>query len=142
MAKADIMMEGREQGIRTAMRVIDQECGRDNPAYRALEKELRFRRKSGVQSTMTMREVERAAETIKEYSVQSTLAMSMVILWDMFGFGKKRLQRFRDEFDIHAFALIKGEISWIDIFDSLQAAAEIELLLPEELRRMRERDAG
>lgn len=133
MSKADVLALGREQGINTALRVIEQACGKDNDAYRALERELRFRRGSGVNTNMTKPELEKASSKIKEYTVQSMLAMALLILWEQYGLEYEQLSRFKEEFDLHAKALVNNEIDWLDILDSLKATTGIELIMPEEL---------
>lgn len=139
MSKADLLAEGRDQGLRTAMRILAEEEGTGTAGYRAIERELRFRRGSGVNVTLTKNELDRASEKIKEYTIQSVTAMAMVVLWGEYGWGRKRLTRFLQSFQIHTEALQKGEIDWLDILDSLEATTGIRLMMPEELRQMRKK---
>ena len=136
MSKADLLAEGRDQGLRTAMRILAEVEGTGTAAYKAIERELRFRRGSGVNVTLTKNELDKA-ERIKEYTIQSVTAMTMIVLWGEYGWGKKRLTRFLQDFQIHTDALRKGEIDWLDILDSLEATTGIRLMLPDELRQMR-----
>ena len=81
--------------------------------------------------------MEKVSVTIKEYTVQTVLAMCMIVLWEQYGFGQKRLTRFMQEFLVHSLALAGGEIDWIDILDCLHAETGIELQMDDELKRMR-----
>ena len=139
MSKADMLAEGRDQGLRTAMRILAEAEGTETAGYRAIEREMRFRRGSGVNVTLTKNGLDRASERIKEYTIQSVTAMAMVVLWGEYGWGKKRLTRFLQNFQIHTDALQKGDIDWLDILDSLESTTGIRLMLPEELRQMRKK---
>lgn len=136
MSKRDREFEWRMEGLDMAYRIACQTEGKDSPTARAIANELRFRIKSGVSLRVTKKELEKASTDIKMFTIQTVLAMSMIVLWDEFHFGaRKRLRQFKEEFDRYATALVNDEISWLDILDSLEATTGIQLVLPEELKK-------
>lgn len=139
MSKADVLAEGRSQGLEVALKVIEQSEGTDCLAYKALAKEIRFRKSSRTNTTMTQKELSKAAVTIKEYTIQSVIAMSMIILYGQYGCGRVRLKRFLDEFETYTKEMMEDRIDWLTIHDSLKAETGIELVLPEELLESRVR---
>ena len=136
MSKADDMIRWRDEGLALAIRIAEREEKEGGNVLQALRKELRFRRASGVNSNMTYKELEKASGTIKEFTIQTVLAMCMIVLWEQYGFGQKRLTRFMQEFLVHSLALAGGEIDWIDILDCLHAETGIELQMNDELKRL------
>lgn len=134
MSRADKEGEARLQGLALAYKVVCDEEGKDSKAAIALEREIKFRRRSGVKVLYTRKEIAKASEEIKQLTIHTVLAMVMLILWEQFGFGWKRLKRLKDEFDLHADALVKDEITWDDVLDSLKECTGIEVVLPDEVK--------
>lgn len=123
------------QGLEMAYRIACREDGENSRTAHALAKEMRFRRRCGVAPVRTMKELSKDSDGIKRITIQTVLAMSMLILWEQFGFGHKRLLRFKEEFDTHADALVLNQIDWLDVLEGLNAEAGIDLVLPKELLR-------
>lgn len=134
MSKADKEFEWRMQGMDMAYRIACQEEGENSKTAQAIKREIRFRTRSGVNVLATRKDLAKATEAIKQVTIQTVIAMSMLIMWEQYGFGQKRLKRFKDEFDLHADALVKDEITWDDVLDALKACTGVELVLPDEVK--------
>jgi hypothetical protein len=95
MAKKDLYMEGRNCGMEYALRLVKQ------GGVEALEKEVNSRGlKSVVMSTNIPNSiVHEFEERTKINCIHSIQLFGLVALRNRFGFGRIRLQRFRDEFE-------------------------------------------
>ena len=134
MSRIDRENEARLQGLGLAYRIACETEGKDSPTAIAIEREVKFRKRTGVKVMYTRKELAKASGAIKQLTIQTVVAMAMLIMWEQFGFGKTRLKRFKDEFDLHADALVKDEITWDDVLDALRACTGIDLVLPDEVR--------
>ena len=133
MSKRDIEAEARLQGLDMAYRIACREEGENSPTAKAILKEIRFRRKSGVVVPIIKKELAKASTDIKNFTIQTIFAMSMLILWETFGWGKVRLTRFKQAFDEYSDLLINDDIDWLDVMDALKVGAKVEVVLPTEL---------
>ena len=133
MSKRDIEAEARLQGLDMAYRIACSEEGENSQTAKAILKEIRFRRKSGVVVPIIKKELAKASTDIKNFTIQTIFAMSMLILWETFGWGKVRLTRFKQAFDEYSDLLINDDIDWLDVMDALKVGAKVEVVLPTEL---------
>lgn len=91
MSKKDYII-GRMDGLKLALRIADRD-GIDG-----IRKEIAYRNNGGINTRLSMRELDEASQTIKENCVDTILIMSMYALRDEYGYGKNRMQRFYDRF--------------------------------------------
>ena len=133
MSKRDIEAEARLQGLDMAYRIACNEEGVNSRTAKAVLKEIRFRRRSGVVVPIIKKELAKASTDIKNFTIQTIFAMSMLILWETFGWGKVRLARFKQAFDEYSDLLINDDIDWLDVMDALKVGAGVEVVLPTEL---------
>lgn len=91
MSKKDYIT-GRMDGLKLALRIADRD-GVDG-----IRKEIVYRNNGGINTRLSMRELDEASQTIKENCVDTILIMSMYSLRDEYGYGKDRMQRFYDRF--------------------------------------------
>ena len=91
MSKKDYIT-GRMDGLKLALRIADRD-GIDG-----IRKEIAYRNNGGINTRLSMRELDEASQTIKETCVDTIMTMAMWALRDEFGFGKDRMQRFYDRF--------------------------------------------
>lgn len=127
MSKQDILAEGITQGLHMALRVAQeaQERGEDIP--QALAKEIKYRGILGVKICMSKSEMKKAAEGIAQMNAELDAGITLFTLWQDFGFGKKRLNRFVNERDINLKALSSGSINWKNVLGVLKEhGAEFE----------------
>lgn len=92
-----------------------------------LEKEVRFRNRTGVSLNLTRQELAAGSQNIKNMTFDTMLAMSMMVLRDEFDFGKKRLERFKDRFTQKAASLAGDYCTWLDIIDTIKDETGIDL---------------
>ena len=132
MSKSDQIALGRNQGLAFALKITAeaQQAGKD--PVEALRTEMRARRLMGLQILATQKELDKASETIKATTIKTMLAASMISLWERFGFGKVRQERFMNQFMTYVGALNNGSISWFDITDTLYEKTGITIDLTDD----------
>lgn len=88
MAKLDQYMQGRTEGMELALRIAKDK------GIEELEKEVRFRQKTGISLNVTRQELNKASDKIKEMTLDTFTLLSVAALHDVFGFGKQRCERY------------------------------------------------
>lgn len=121
MSKLDKYMQGRTEGMEFALRLAKDK------GIEELEKEVRFRNRTGVSLNLTRQEIASGSEDIKNMTFDTMLAMSMMVLRDEFDFGKIRLKRFKDRFTEKTASLVDDYCTWLDIIDTLKEETGIDL---------------
>lgn len=91
MSKKDYIA-GRMDGLKLALRAVEQ------GGIEGLRKEIKYRGNGGMNTKLTMQELNEASQTIKENCVDTIFTMAMYALHDEYGFGPERMQRFYDRF--------------------------------------------
>ena len=84
---------GREGGLDLALRIV-----RDG-GIEALEREIKFRGITGVHTSLASKDLDKAAQKIKEMTLDTFTILGIAVLHDDFGFGQKRCQKFMDGMD-------------------------------------------
>lgn len=121
MSKLDQYMQGRTEGMEFAL------CLAKDKGIEELEKEVRFRNRTGVSLNLTRQELAAGSQNIKNMTFDTMLAMSLMVLRDEFDFGKKRLERFKDRFTQKAASLAGDYCTWLDIIDTIKDETGIDL---------------
>ena len=121
MSKLDKYMQGRTEGMEFALRLAKDK------GIEELEKEVRFRNRTGVSLNLTRQELAAGSQNIKNMTFDTMLAMSLMVLRDEFDFGKKRLERFKDRFTQKATSLADDYCTWLDIIDTIKEETGIDL---------------
>lgn len=129
MAKNDKNMEFYRQGMLRAYKLAKEE-GID-----ALEQELRFRNITGVNVPLMAKELDKGIVEIKRLTMETILTMTIGVLYSEFGFGKKRLERFRDTFMEATRSLNDGVITWADICFNIEDLTGFRANLIDSLGR-------
>ena len=101
-------MQGRTEGMEFALRLAKDK------GIEELEKEVRFRNRTGISLNLTRQELAAGSQNIKNMTFDTMLAMSLMVLRDEFDFGKKRLERFKDRFTQKATSLADDYCTWLD----------------------------
>lgn len=109
MAKNDRNMEFYRQGMLRAYQLVKQD------GLEALEKELRFRNVTKINGPMLAKEIDTGIDQIKKLTYETILAMAAGVLYSEFGFGKVRIERFKEAFESAADGLADGIVTWADI---------------------------
>ena len=128
MAK-DKNMEYYRAGFERAYRLYREEGGE------ALEKEARFRNVTKVNSRLTAREIDTGIDEIKRLTIETVLTMALGVLYSEFGFGKKRMERFRDVFMEATKGLNDGIVTWSDICYNIEDITGVRVSLLDSLGR-------
>lgn len=84
MGKIEEMMRGRTEGMEFALRLVKDK------GIEELEKEIKFRNKTGISLNVTRKEINAASDKIKEMTLDTFSILSLATLHDEFGFGKKK----------------------------------------------------
>ncbi len=138
--KLQMYREGRADGLSLARRIVA------DGGLEALDKEIAFREKFQVHTSLTTKELDRAAEQIKIISIATLKIACLAVLHDEFGFGEVRAKRFLDGFAKLNEYLGKGWIVWTDIIEEIADRLNIRMeipadaMIPETYRRPLEQD--
>lgn len=122
-------MEFFRSGMERAYKLVKEE-GLD-----ALEKEIRFRNITGVNTPLLTKELDKGIVDIKRLTMETILTMTIGVLYSEFGFGKKRLERFRDTFMAATASLNDGIITWADICYNIEDLTGFRANLIDSLGR-------
>lgn len=138
MSKLDILNEGREQGILFAHKIAKMAAAEGKDPVEALEGEIKYRKRIQLNTLLTQKELDDACMKYKLNTIQSCLALSMIVLWDVFGFGgRRRLIRFMSEYKTYIDAFSEGSLTWEDILETLDTKCGIKLDLSDDLAARR-----
>lgn len=102
-------MEFFRQGMLRAYQLASED------GIEALEKELRFRNITKINGPMLAKELDNGIDQIKRLTYETLMAMTVGVLYSEFGFGKKRIERFREAFEAATDGLQEGIVTWADI---------------------------
>ena len=109
MAKNDKNMEFFRQGMLRAYQLAKED------GIEALEKELHFRNVTKINGPMLAKELDGGIDQIKKLTYETIMAMTVGVLYSEFGFGKKRIERFKEAFESATDGLADGIVTWADI---------------------------
>ena len=101
----------------------------------AMEKESRFRNVTGVNARLAAKEIDTGIDEIKRLTIETVLTMAMGVLYSEFGFGRKRLERFRDVFMEATESLNNGIVTWSDICFNIEDLTGVRVNLIDSLGR-------
>lgn len=122
-------MEYFRAGMERAYRIMKD----DGPEV--LEQEMKFRNITRVNSRLTAKEIDTGIDDIKRITIETVLTMAAGVLYSEFGFGKKRIERFRDVFMEATDSLNKGIVTWADICYNIEDLTGVHLRLVDDLGR-------
>ena len=104
MAKLDQYMQGRTEGMELALRIAKDK------GIEELEKEVRFRQKTGISLNVTRQELNKASNKIKA-----------------FGFGKQRCERYMKKMEEGARYLMDDLATWDDYSKEVEKQLGIKI---------------
>lgn len=120
-------MEYFRAGMERAYRILKE----DGPE--ALDKEMRFRNITKVNSRLSYKEIDTGIDDIKRLTIETVMTMSLGVLYSEFGFGEKRLKRFRDVFLEATDSLNSGIVTWADICYNIEDLTGVRVSLVDKL---------
>ena len=128
MAK-DKNMEFFRSGMLRAYQLVKEQ------GIEELEKEIKFRNITKINAPLLSKELDAGIEEIKRLTIETVLTMAMGTLYSEFGFGKVRLERFRDTFMEATKGLNEGIVTWTDICYNIEDLTGIRASLIDSLGR-------
>ena len=121
MGKIQEYSAGRTDGLSLARKLVKE------GGLEALEEEIQFRGKIGVNTAICKKELEQACTKIKEMTLDTMIVISVATLRDEFGFGKARLQRFVDRMVLKTDCMLDNMATWEDYIQAIQEETGLEL---------------
>ncbi len=101
--------KGRNDGLALALKIVKE------GGIEALEKEIQFRNVSQIHTGLAHKDLEKALDPIKQMTLDTVLALSLLSLRDEFDMGKVRLERFMGRFSEKAGCIADDLCSWPDV---------------------------
>ena len=121
MSKASKEAIARLDGMDYALRRIREKGIED------FEREMRWRNENGISLPLTQQTINEGSWKIKARTIDTTLCMAMLVLHDEFGFGKAKLERFRERFNLKTACMGDDMVSWGDFRKILKDECGIEM---------------
>ncbi len=112
---------GRADGLDLALRIV-----RDG-GLEALEREIKFRGITGINTSLAKKDLDKAATKIKEMTMDLLIVLGVAALHDEFGFGEKRCQRWMNKVSEGADYIIDDMAQWKDYIDAIKENIGLEL---------------
>ena len=122
MSKQDVLYEGRMQGMRYALEVLESK-GIDG-----LKEEIHMRdSRIGYHNTYNYKARQEERDLIIDTSIHIILAFGLLTLHNEFGWGKVRLARWYQEMVRYSEGFTNGEYTLDDAFDLLKQDTGYEI---------------
>jgi hypothetical protein len=123
MGKLDDYTAGRAAGMLLARDIVKKD------GLEELEKEIRFRNITGINTMLSKKELDKACEKIKERTLDTMLTIAVATLHDEFDFGQKRCQRFIDRLNVKAECLVDDMATWDDYVKMIKDEIGIDMAI-------------
>lgn len=108
------MEQARREGMQYALKVAKEK------GVEGLEQDLKLRGNCRLPIAICNEVVVEEINNIKSMTIDTILAMAVLSLNWEFGFGQKRLARFRDRFMGLSERLVSGEFNWEDVLTQIK----------------------
>lgn len=132
MANMKEYNRGRDQGLDMAYRLLRDEG--EMKAADIIQKEIRKRGKMPVKTSVTTKEMAQGIVPIRKCMYETFMCMTIMVLHDKFGFGKKRCLDFIGRWNYKSACLDDALVSWSDMIQAVKD--ELGIDLPTEHMRM------
>lgn len=123
MAKLDKEEQARREGMAYALKVA-REKGIDG-----LEEELRYRNSTKLPTAVKREQLDELVENIKMNCLDTVLILAAVTLRDEFEFGRKRIDRFIERFNLKAECLVGDYTTWKEQMGILREEIGLDLVI-------------
>jgi hypothetical protein len=105
MSKVNDLMEGRNQGMALALKVVK------DGGIEALENEIRYRNVTGISLNLTEKEIQAASYKAHVRATEVAIAISLVTLMDEFCFSRSQMHKFKAAFDANVYKAANSDRS-------------------------------
>lgn len=112
---------GRDDGLQLALRIVKKD------GIQGLERELEYRRITGLNTSLAARDLEKSADKIKEMAMDTMSILGVAALHDAFGFGKSRCMKFLDKMDEGSELVKRNMATWKDYIDGIKEELDLDL---------------
>lgn len=112
---------GRDDGLQLALKIIKKD------GVQGLERELEYRRITGLNTSLAARDLEKSADKIKEMAMDTISILGVAALHDAFGFGKTRCMKFLDKMDEGSELVKRNMATWKDYIDGIKEELDLDL---------------
>lgn len=112
---------GRDDGLQLALKIIKKD------GIQGLERELEYRRITGLNTSLAARDLEKSADKIKEMAMDTMSILGVAALHDAFGFGKSRCMKFLDKMDEGSELVKRNMATWKDYIDGIKEELDLDL---------------
>ncbi len=137
MSKEDQKAFWRSEGMLFAHKIVKTAQAEGRDPVKALEDELKFRKRVRLNTLLTKKELEEANKRYLANAIESCGALAMVTLWDEFHFGKVRNARFIDAYTRNTDAFFEGYLTWEDVIETLDKKCDMRIDLSDDLAMRR-----
>ena len=131
MAKINKEEQWRREGMAYALKVAKER------GIEGLEEEIKYRNISLVPIAVSKEKMDECVNNIKMNTIDTMLILSASTLRDEFGFGKERIARFIERFNLKAECLVDGFCTWDDQMTTLAEECGIELSIRHNDKNVR-----
>lgn len=121
MGKIDQYQQGRAEGLNMALRIVEKD------GIEGLRKELRLRGITNINLNATHNELMKATELMRQTMFDTMRIMTVGILMDRYGYGKKRVMRWIDDFNEGCEELSLGPEQWQEMTDKINGYLGLDL---------------
>lgn len=123
----------RMEGFAWAVELANKAHDKGEDPWAVLNTELKLRNRAGVFIFRKMRDAFLEDVTYKMIAVGTMKAVALMCLWEEFGFGMKRIQRFNDCYTRYVNSLYAGKTEWAAVFEQIEAMG-MTVDLKEDIR--------
>lgn len=131
MARLDKEEVARRDGMAYALRIAREK------GIEGLEEEVKYRNITEIPIAIKRDKLNECIENIKLNTIDTILVLSAVTLRDEFGFGKERLARFIERFNLKTDCLVEDYCTWDDLRQNLEEECGIKLSIRQNNKNVR-----
>ena len=131
MAKLDKEEIARRDGMLYALKIAKEK------GIEGLEEEIKYRNITEIPIALPRAKIDECIENIKLNTIDTMLILSAVTLRDEFGFGKERLARFIERFNLKTDCLVEDYCTWDDLRQNLEEECGIKLSIRQNNQNVR-----
>ena len=131
MARMDKEEIARRSGMMYALKIAKEK------GIEGLEEEIKYRNITEIPIALPRAKIDECIENIKLNTIDTMLILSAVTSRDEFGFGKERLARFIERFNLKTDCLVGEYCTWDDLRENLAEECGVQLSIRQNNQNVR-----